>query len=538
MKRSLVLTTALAIGALLSGCSNNSSTSKTTTKKTLNLMESDTVATLDQSASTTVPLWDVLNQMNDGLFRSDKNNNPVPALAKKTTVSKDGKRYTFYLKNAKWSNGDTVTAQDFVTAWRRGVAPTSLSGYSYIYNGIKNASAIQNGKKKPSSLGVKAVSQNKLVVDLDYPIPTFTKKLTMTSFLPQNTKLVKKYGKKYGSSIKSYASDGAFKLSKWTPSSNTWTMVKNPNYYDRKEIKLSKIKYQVVKEANTAHQLFQQGTLDDAVISGTTAQGLQNDKNLRQVDRSGNYFIRTNQAKGRVLNNAKLRQALYLVINREQLAKKVMANGSKPSYTYSSPGAAKYPGTNKDFATVAKPKETYNVAKAKKLWNEGLREIGKSNVTLTLVGYDTSTDKNQAEFIQSQIVSKLSNVKVDVKSLPFNSAYNLAVKGDFDLQLSYWLNDYADPMSELETQELTNSHNFGKYTSKNFNYQLSQARSKNATTKKAYFRNLLNAQNQLTKDNPVIPLCTEVEDHLVNPKLKGVLWNTTGTADYTRAYFN
>lgn len=90
---------------------------------------------------------------------------------------------------------------------------------------------------------------------------------------------------------------------------------------------------------------------------------------------------------------------------------------------------------------------------------------------MTLVGYDTSTDKNQSEFLQSQIESKLSGVKVEVKSLPFLSAYNLAVKGEFDLQLSYWLNDYADPMSEMETQELNNSHNFGKYTSKNFNIQ-------------------------------------------------------------------
>lgn len=535
MGKKIPLAAALAAGLMLSACGKSSSTS--TAKTTLNLMESDTIATFDQSASTTVPIWDVLEQLDDGLFRSDKNNKPVPALAKKTVKSNGGKRYTFYLRSAKWSNGDEVTAQDFVTAWKRGVAPTSLSGYSYIYQGIKNATAIQNGKKKASTLGVKAVGKHKLVVNLEYPIPTFTEKLTMISFMPQDTKLVKKYGKKYGTSMKTFATNGAFKLGSWKAGANTWTLVKNPNYYAKSEVKLSKIKYQVVKEANTAHQLFQQGSLDDAMITGTTAQGLKNDKHLKYVNRSGNYFIRTNQAKGKVLSNAKLRQALYLVINRKQLAEKVMANGSKPSYTYSSPGAAKYPGTNKDFATVAKPKEIYNVAKAKKLWKEGLKELGKSSVTLTLVGYDTSTDKNQAEFLQSQIESKLPNVKIEVKSLPFTSAYTLAVKGEFDLQLSYWMNDYADPMSELETQELTNSHNFGKYTSKNFNKQLSLAKSKNAVSKKAYFKNLLNAQNQLSKDNPVIPLCTEVEDHLVNSKLRGALWHTTGVTDYTRAYF-
>ena len=108
MGKKLPLATALVAGLLLSACGKTSTTS--TAKTTLNLMESDTIATFDQSASTTVPIWDVLNQMDDGLFCSDKNNNPVPALAKKTVKSNGGKRYTFYLKTAKWSNGDDVTA--------------------------------------------------------------------------------------------------------------------------------------------------------------------------------------------------------------------------------------------------------------------------------------------------------------------------------------------------------------------------------------------------------------------------------------------
>lgn len=114
MGKKLPLAAALAAGLLLSACGKSSTTS--TAKTTLNLMEGDTIATFDQSASTTVPIWDVLNQMDDGLFRSDKNNNPVPALAKKTVKSNGGKRYTFYLKTTKWSNGDDVTAEDFVTA--------------------------------------------------------------------------------------------------------------------------------------------------------------------------------------------------------------------------------------------------------------------------------------------------------------------------------------------------------------------------------------------------------------------------------------
>ncbi|WP_367302706.1 ABC transporter substrate-binding protein, partial [Lactobacillus delbrueckii] len=170
---------------------------------------------------------------------------------------------------------------------------------------------------------------------------------------------------KYGTAAKYTAFDGAFKVTKWTNTSEKWTAVKNQHYYAKSAVKLQKLNYQVVKDSNTAHQLFQQGSLDDAVVSGTTAQGLQNNKNLYHLYRSGNNFVNLNMAKGAVLANKQL--ALYLAVNRTQLYKKVLADGSKPSYTFSAPNAAKDPASGKDFATAAQPKETYNVAKAKKL---------------------------------------------------------------------------------------------------------------------------------------------------------------------------
>jgi oligopeptide transport system substrate-binding protein len=472
-----------------------------------------------------------------GLYRSDKNDQPVPAVATSYHKSSDGKTYTFNLRhNAKWSNGDTVTAPDFVTAWRKGVSPKAMSGYNYIFSNIKNADQISQGKKPVNSLGVKAVGKYKLVVQLENPEPTFIDKMVMPAFYPQNTRLVKKYGAKYGTAAKYTAFDGAFKVTKWTNTSEKWTAVKNQHYYAKSAVKLQKLNYQVVKDSNTAHQLFQQGSLDDAVVSGTTAQGLQNNKNLYHLYRSGNNFVNLNMARGAVLANKQLRQALYLAVNRTQLSKKVLADGSKPSYTFSAPNAAKDPASGKDFATAAQPKETYNVAKAKKLWQAGLKQLGKSKVELTLVASDTTTNKNVSEFLQSQLESKLPGLKVTVKNLPSKSAYNLVANGKYDLYLSLWLNDYADPYSELQTLEKTNSYNYGKYTSAAYNNELSQAR-KNAATRSVYFSHLLKAQEQMNQDYPVLPLYTMVEDHLVNSNLKGVLWHKVGMVDYTRAYF-
>ena len=384
-----------------------------------------------------------------------------------------------------------------------------MSGYNYIFSNIKNADQISQGKKAVSSLGVKAVGKYKLVVQLENPEPTFIDKMVMPAFYTQNTRLVKKYGAKYGTAAKYTAFDGTFKVTKWTNTSEKWTAVKNPYYYAKSAVKLQKLNYQVVKDSNTAHQLFQQGSLDDAVVSGTTAQGLQNNKNL--------YY-------------------LYLAVNRTQLSKKVLADGSKPSYTFSAPNATKDPASGTDFATAAQPKETYNVAKAKKLWQAGLKQLGKSKLDLTLVASDTTTDKNVSEFLQSQLESKLPGLKVTVKNLPSKSAYNLVANDKYDLYLSLWLNDYADPYSELQTLEKTNSHNYGKYTSVAYNNELNQAR-KNAATRSVYFSHLLKAQEQMNQDYPVLPLYTMVEDHLVNANLKGVLWHKVGIVDYTRAYF-
>lgn len=214
-------------------------------------METDVVSSLDTSVTASIPQWDTLVQTMAGLYRSDKNDQPVPAVATSYHKSSDGKTYTFNLShNAKWSNGDTVTAQDFVTAWRKGVSPKAMSGYNYIFSNIKNADQISQGKKAVSSLGVKTVGKYKLVVQLENPEPTFIDKMVMPAFYPQNTRLVKKYGAKYGTAAKYTAFDGAFKVTKWTNTSEKWTAVKNPYYYAKNAVKLQKLNYQVVKDSN------------------------------------------------------------------------------------------------------------------------------------------------------------------------------------------------------------------------------------------------------------------------------------------------
>lgn len=538
--KKLLLTTSVATAALiLNACSNSVNANQGRKNSTLHLMETSDLLSLDNSNEADVTQWDVLTNSMEGLYRASAKGKLMPAVATKVVKpTNHGKTYTFKLRNdAKWANGEPVTAQDFVFAWRRSASNQSQSGYNYIFKGIKNATAISEGKKPESSLGVKALNKHTLQVELEYPMPYFGKKMVMPAFFPQYPGVVKKYGKAYGTSSQKMVYDGPFEVKGWNGNNESWSLVKNKDYWDRKDIKLNRINMQVVKDANTAHQLFETNKLDDATITGTTAQGLQYDRNLLHQKDGGNYFLRVNMAKGHVLANAKMREALSLVLNRDELTKKVLADGSEPDTTYTAPRTATDPTTGKDFAQEMSPGKKYNVAKARKLWNEGLKEEGRKSATLQLVGDDQTISKNVCQFVQSQVESKLSNAKVEVRNIPSKSATDRAEKGNFDLHYTLWLNDFADPISTLETMEVGNSHNMGKYADTYYNAQLNQARSQNADDQANYWQNLRNAEKRLDNDNAALPLYTMVQSHLVRSNLKGVLRHPVGMTDYTRAYF-
>lgn len=242
----------VALGLALTACGSNSSKSGLADKQVLNWSYASELPSMDLSTATDTISFDQLNSTMEGIYRIGKNSKVEPGLATKTEVSKDGLTYTFTLrKNDKWSNGDPVTAQDFVYSWRRTVDPKTGSQYAYLFDGIANANDIIAGKKAVDTLGIKAEGKYKLVVTLEKKLPYFKLLMGFPVFFPQNQNVVEKYGKKYGTAAKYLVYNGPFKMEGWSGSNLSWKLVKNKNYWDKKDVKLSQINFSINKSTTT-----------------------------------------------------------------------------------------------------------------------------------------------------------------------------------------------------------------------------------------------------------------------------------------------
>ncbi|VDG24698.1 peptide ABC transporter substrate-binding protein [Lactobacillus sp.] [Lactiplantibacillus mudanjiangensis] len=403
-----------------------------------------------------------------------------------------------------------------------------------LYSGIKNADAIVNGKKAVSTLGIKAEGNYKLVVTLDHPISYFKKLMGFVNFFPQNEKTVKKYGSKYGTTSTAMVYNGPYKMSGWTGTNLTWKLTKNKDYWDAKNVKMQTINFQVVKDNSTGLNLFNSNKLDDAILSGTQVKSYKTNKNfvLRKV--ASTFYVEynrkaSNSTVAKAFKNAKIREAMSLAINRKQFVNDVLADGSTVSKGYVSSDLAKSPINGKDFADDAYVKNsvTYDMTKAKKLYKEGLKEIGAKSLNIKLLSDDTDGAKKTTEYIQGQW-QKLGNLKVTNQNVPFKTRLQRSQNGNFDTVISAWSADFTDPISFLSLFTSDNSYNNGRYNSSTFDNYIKAAEGKDANDTKARWTDMVNAEKTLMKDTGVAPIYQQTEAHLVRTNLKGIIYNTAG----------
>ncbi len=205
----------------------------------------------------------------EGVYRlADAGKKTELALAKKVDVSKDGKTYNVTLRDAKWSNGDPITAQDFVYSWRRTVDPKTKSQDAFYFAPVANANDIIAGKKPTSALGIKATDKHHFTITLAQPTAYFKQLLAWPLFYPLDQKVVEKYGKAYATTSEKSVYSGPYKLTGWNGSSDTWTLKKNNQYWDKQNVKLAAVKERVIKDPSTGLNLYNTNKLSEVALSG------------------------------------------------------------------------------------------------------------------------------------------------------------------------------------------------------------------------------------------------------------------------------
>ena len=408
MKKNLTFGVVALCGLVLAGCygggsadtngSGSASSGSADGGGVFNLVVPQEMPSADLSVATDTISFTALNNVYEGIYRLDEDSKPQPAGASEMAeVSEDGLTYKIKLReDAKWSNGEPVTAADYVYGWQRTVDPATASEYAYLFAPVENAEAITAGDKDKSELGIKAVGDYELEITLAKQTPYFQYLLAFPSFFPQSQAVVEEHGDAYASSSDNAVYNGPFTLADFDgPGTDTeWTYKKNEEYWDKDAVQLSEIKVSVVKESSTALNLFKDGQADDVILSGELAQQNANDPAYTSVKEARTSYIEFNQREDdSPFKNVNLRKAISYSINREALVKQVMGDGSVVSTGLIPADMTKNPETNEDFAAEAGELVSYDQDKAKEYWEKAKSELGIDSLEFELMASDDDSTK-------------------------------------------------------------------------------------------------------------------------------------------------
>lgn len=525
-KIALVFLSLFTIG-LLGACGNKQ---KTASKQVLTWTETSTLATQDQSLATDSLSFQTLLNTQEGLYRLDKQQKPKLALAKSVKISNDGKTYDFILRpNAKWSNGDPVTAKDFVYAYKRTVTPSTKASMAFYFYQIENAEAINKGQKDVSELGVKALAKDHLQIKLTRPVSYFKRLLAFPLFFPQNEKIVKKYGDLYGTQAKYTVANGPYILKNWTGTNKKWTLVKNKTYWDAKNVKLDQVNELVTESTTTSYNLYNSNKVDATGLLGQQVAANKNSPAYHERLASAIQRLELNEEKVPAFKNKNIRQAFSYAIDRKSLVNDVLADGSVAAKGFVPSGMGSNPQTGQAFQDEAYVKSavSYNLKKANALLEKGYQETGITTLNVELSVSDTDSAKKIAEFLQSSL-ERLPNVKVAITSIPYTQLITRQAAKDYELTVKNWQAIIADPINFLDVFESDSSYNNSGWKNAEYDRLLDEAENKYGAQPEKRWQLLVKAEKLLMEDQGTIPLLQVAKPQLLRPSVKGVYFNPTG----------
>ncbi|NCC66601.1 MAG: peptide ABC transporter substrate-binding protein [Clostridia bacterium] len=521
----------LALAACGTPSTEESTTPDTTaTGGTLNVMVEVEVASLDPQVATDGTSFEVIADYTDGLMQMDADGKAVKAICEEETVSEDGLTYTFKLRDdAYWSNGDPVTADDFVFGWQRAVDPATASEYAYMMSDIgqiKNAAEVNAGEKPVTDLGVTAVDEKTLKVELNVPVSYFDSLLYFPTYYPVNRAFYESLAEgTFGTSPETVLSNGAFILESYEPAALSFSLVKNPDYYNADSVSLDGLNYQVIKDPQQALMSYQNDDLDIVKLSGDQVDQVKDDPELTIVGAGYLWYITMNGHDVAALGNTNMRLAITNAINRETIVNDVVKDGSVATYTAVPPQFATGPDGSDFSADQTKFSDVCSddTAKAKEYYDTACEELGQTSFTFELLVEDQTETQNVAAVLKEQLESALPGVTIELKVEPKKQRVEDIQNGDYEVCLTRWGPDYADPMTYLAMWITDNDNNYGLWSNADYDTIIADCTTgQYITDAQARWSALFEAEKIVMDEAVIAPIYTKADATMIKPTVTGI----------------
>ncbi|WP_281678624.1 peptide ABC transporter substrate-binding protein [Eggerthia catenaformis] len=501
MKKQLLLI--LLSVLMLSGCVGSKYSNKDTVFR---MTQYTSVKTLDSSLANDESSVIALHTINDGLYGYDKYGNIQEELAKEYEVSADGLTYTFKIKKAKWSNGDYITADDFVYGWQRAFSSRSPNTYLFTSLGahIKGADKLYKSQSVSQSdlntLGIKAKNKDTLTVTLTKPVDDLKSYLTLPAFYPLNRKFVEKAGNKYASSKEYILSNGAYLIDQWN--NQKITFKKNQNYYDKKNIPTDRIEMFFNISSKQTAKMFEKHQIDYGAISGNITEKYSKKDTFIKKENQTAWYLAPN-FKSRYMSNKYLRASLSYALNRTALAGKILKDRAK-ALSGLVPAGIEADSTGKFIRDSARTQIITNLRKARQLMRQVIK--AKEFPTVTIAYMDNSPE---SKVIAQKIASRLNIIgHIDFKIKKVNDFSNR----NYDLYLVSKRAQYLSAIPFLSLLASQSKENFGSYHNIKYDYKLDEV--SNQENQNNRFDLILKLEKIALEDYALIPLIQGAKSYL------------------------
>ena len=493
-------------------------------EKILRTNNSSEPASLDPAlAKGTHESW-ILQHAFTGLMSYDENGDLAPAMAESYDESDDGLTYTFHIReDAKWSNGDPVKASDFEYAWKRVVDPKLASDYAYqISNYVVGAEEYLNGDGSADDIGIKSIDDKTLEVKLKKPSPYFLGLTAFYTLYPVNQNVVEANADWAKDPTNTeFVSNGPFKITGWDHNQKI-TLRKNPDWYRADEVKLDGIDLDIIEEQNTQYTKYEGGEYDFIINPPTAVVDKLIKEDNPELIIGGDvatYYYQFNN-KEKPFNNAKVRNALSMAIDRKAIVENITKGGQIPAeglvpFGFLDPDGKEFRDRNGNL--IKEDKE-----KAKDLLEEGLAEEGMKLEDLngTVILFNTNeAHRNIAQAVQ-QMWKQAFGVDFQLENAEFKVVIDRRKNGDYKISRAGWVGDYLDPNTMLDIMMTDNGNNDVFYSNKDFDKLMAEAG--DSADNEYRFEKMAEAEKILIDDMPIIPIYFYTQPYMQKPYVSGI----------------